>query len=216
MRDRLLTAAAVAWLAAVVLIAIFGFGVGPDDVGSSPDTLVAGHVWRLLTSSLVVEDVLPYAQLLLLLLVSALVLLRAGPLTWWLAAVLGHIGSALVAYAVMGVAVLLGSLSAEEATDNVDYGISCVFAALLGALALGAARRTRVRRAGGTPAPAPYASRRMDLVVLAGAAIAIFFFFVTIGWYGQEHLYAFAIGFAVAAWRAPARTTAPTRRRAAR
>jgi hypothetical protein len=190
MRDRLLTAAALAWLGAVVLIALFGFGIGPAEVGSSPDTLTDGRIPRMLASSLLVEDDLRYAQLALLLFVSLLLLMRAGAVTWWLAALLGHLGSAVLAYAIIGLAVALGSGSAEAATDDWDYGISCVLSAQLAALAYGAWRA----RARGSASP-------LDSAILLLAAGSLIFFVVTIGWYGVEHLFAFAIGLGVAAWR---------------
>lgn len=207
MRDRLLTAAALAWLAAVALIAIFGFGIGPADVGSSPDTLTDGRIPRMLASSLLVEDELRYAQLALLLFVSLTLLARAGAVTWWLAALLGHLGSAVLAYGVIGIAVALGSGSAEAATDEWDYGISCVLSAQLAALAYGAWQHRRAARAAETP---------LDRAILLLAAGSLAFFVVTIGWYGVEHLFAFAIGLAVAAWRAPAAPalTTPARRSA--
>ncbi len=205
MRDRLLTAAALAWLAAVVLIATVGFGIGPDDIGSSPDTFTDGRIPRMLASSLLVEDEWRYPQLALLLFVSLLTLARAGAVTWWLAAVLGHLGSAVLAYAIIGIAVLLGSGSAEAATDDWDYGISCVLSAQLAVLAYGAWQNRARARAGAAP---------LDLALLLLAAGSLIFFVATIGWYGVEHLFAFAIGLGVAAWRGPAAPAASTLRAA--
>lgn len=208
MRDRLLTAAALAWLATVVLIAVFGFGIGPSEIGSSPDTLTDGRIPRMLASSLLVEDEWRYPQLALLLFVSLLLLARAGAVTWWLAALLGHLGSALLAYAIIGLAVALGSGSAEAATDDWDYGTSCVLSAQLGALAYGAWRARAARRRTGLRARDAAAHARaevLDRAILLLAAGSLIFFVVTIGWYGVEHLFAFAIGLAVAAWRGPAR-----------
>ena len=196
MRDRLLTAAALAWLGAVVLIALFGFGIGPAVIGSSPDTLTDGRIPRMLASSLLVEDEWRYPQLALLLFVSLLTLARAGAVTWWLAALLGHLGSALLAYAIIGLAVALGSGSAEAATDDWDYGISCVLSAQMAVLAYGAWRNRAAARAGTAP---------LDLALLLLAAGSLIFFTITIGWYGVEHLFAFAIGLGIAGWRAPRR-----------
>lgn len=62
----------------------------------------------------------------------------------------GHAGSALVAYAVIGLATALGSSSADAAADDRDLGISCVLAATLGALlASGIESRDRVIVAAG-------------------------------------------------------------------
>lgn len=218
MRDRLLTAAALAWLATVVLIAVFGFGIGPSEIGSSPDTLTDGRIPRMLASSLLVEDEWRYPQLALLLFVSLLLLARAGAVTWWLAALLGHLGSAVLAYAIIGLAVALGSGSAEAATDAWDYGISCVLSAQLAALAYGAWRARAARRTGlrAHDAAAPARADALDSAILLLAAGSLIFFVVTIGWYGVEHLFAFAIGLGVAAWRPPAPTAGAPPRRAAR
>lgn len=203
MRDRLLTAAALAWLAAVVLIAIFGFGIGPADVGSSPDTLTDGRVPRMLASSLLVDDEPKLVQVALLLFVSLLLLARAGATTWWLSALLGHLGSAALAYGVIGIAVALGSGSAEAATDDWDYGISCVLSAQLAVLAYGAWRNRGRVRAG---------AASLDVALLLLAAGSLVLFAVTLDWYGIEHFFAFAIGLGVAALRPPATPAAAPRR----
>ncbi len=131
-------------------------------------------------------------------------------MTWWLTALLGHLGSAVLAYGVIGIAVLLGSGSAEAATDDWDYGISCVLSAQLAALAYGAWQNRRdAARAGARATP-------LDGAILLLAAGSLIFFVVTIGWYGVEHLFAFAIGLAVAARRAPASAPAAPTTAAAR
>lgn len=183
-----LIALTVAWLAAVTTIHVLGLSVTPSDVGSSPDALVAGHVWRLLGSSLIVDDDLPLAQIALLAFATAVVIVRYGPAVWWAAALLGHVGSALIAYALIGVAIALGSGSAERTSDDWDYGISCVFAAQLGVLFAGALRRRREGR-----------GDALDVAAIVGSAGAFVVFLVDIGWYGTEHLFAFALGCAVVA-----------------
>jgi hypothetical protein len=51
-----------------------------------------------------------------------------GPLVWWAAVLVGHVGSALLTYAIIGIA------GADAAADDPDFGISCVLGASLGAL----------------------------------------------------------------------------------
>lgn len=182
----LLTAGAGAWLVAVIAIQVDGTAFAPDEIGSSPQALVNGSVGRLLSSSLIIENTLPWLQLVLLVAACVLVLVRLGPVVWWCAALAGHVGSALVAYGVIGVADALGVESAERVTGKWDYGISCVFAALLGVLAAAAARRLQGGRGG-----------RVDIGLLVGALAALGFWFATLDWYGIEHQLAFAVGVAV-------------------
>jgi hypothetical protein len=182
----LLTAGAVAWLVAVIAIQVDGTAFAPDEIGSSPQALVNGSPGRLLSSSLIIENTLPWFQLALLVAACLLVLVRLGPVVWWCAALAGHVGSALVVYGAIGIADALGVESAERVTGKWDYGISCVFAAQLGVLAAAAARRLRCGRGG-----------RLDVALLAATLAAIGVWFATLDWYGIEHLLAFAAGVVV-------------------
>jgi hypothetical protein len=190
--ERLLLAAAIAWLAAVALIEVVAPGLDPADVGSSPDAVAAGRLWRLLTSALIVEAGVPWLQIAVLAGVTALVLVLHGPIVWWLAALIGHVGSALLAYALIAVADALGSASAERVEDDWDYGISCVLAALCGVLFAGGV--SRLRRGGGG----------LDVALVVATSLGLLGWLVTIDWYGVEHLFAFALGAGVVAVSAPA------------
>lgn len=184
--DRLLALAAVLWIAAAVAIELGAFGLSAARLGSSPDTFVAGEPWRLLTSSLLVDGALTAAQVALLAAVTVAVLARHGARIWWTAALLGHVGSALLAYAAIGIAVALGNAAAERISDDWDYGVSCVLAAQFGVLFAGAALRRRRGAAG-----------PLDALLAAAALLALLAWTVTIDWYGVEHQLAFAIGAAV-------------------
>ena len=155
----------------------------PPDVGASPDALVDGGLWRLLSSSLIVDADFPGLQLALLGAVTAVVLIRHGAIVWWLAALAGHVGSALIAYALIAVAGQLGSGSAERFEDDWDYGISCVLAALAGVLFAGGVRRLRSGLGGAR-----------DVGLVAAATAGLVAWLATIDWYGAEHLLAFALG----------------------
>lgn len=183
----ILTLAAAAYVALVAAIELFGLGLSPDELGSSPDTLVRGEVWHLLTSALLVDGEVPLLQIALLAAVTTAVIVRHGPRIWWAAALLGHVGSALLAYAAIGVAIVLGNDAADATSDDWDYGVSCVMAAQFGVLFAGAV--LRMRRAG----------RRdpFDLLFVAAACVAFVTWLATIDWYGIEHPLAFAIGAAV-------------------
>jgi hypothetical protein len=185
----LLIVLAGAWLVAVAVIRIAGVDLTPPDIGASPDTLVAGDLGRLLSSSLIVDASLPLAQIALLALATVLVIARWGPRLWWVAALVGHVGSALIAYAVIALGIALGFGSAERIADDWDYGISCVLASLFGVLFAGSVRRLRGGRGG-----------RADWALLAVTTAGLALWLATIDWYGIEHPIAFALGAAVLVW----------------
>jgi hypothetical protein len=182
-RERALTALAALFLAAVVAATLLERS-GSLSIGAleaSADLVAAGEVWRLFTSARVVEG--PAGpQLAATVVAVALAIRLAGATLWWLAALVGHVGSALVAYAIIGIAVALGSGGAEAAADDPDYGISCVLGATLGVLFAFGVRRRR---------PVLTAVAALGLVALLPFSI---------DWYGPEHPLSFALGAAVA-WR---------------
>jgi hypothetical protein len=175
-------ALAAAYLVAVTVLTILEhidvLSLGALD--SSAAAVGRGEVWRLVTSSLVVEG--PAApQIALTALVVATVIRLEGSFVWWCAAVIGHVGSAAIAYAVIGLAIALGSASADAAADNDDFGISCVLGASLGAL-LGSGI---IRR-----------DRTLVAIALFGLVVLLPF---SLDWYGPEHPLSFALGAAVTA-----------------
>lgn len=184
--DPLLIALAVAWLAAVALIRILGVDLTPPDIGASPDALVAGDIGRLLSSSLIIDAELPLLQVALLATVTAVVIVRHGPRLWWIAALVGHVGSALIAYAIIAGGIALGFDSAERIADDWDYGISCVLAAQFGVLFADSLRRLRGGR-----------GHRGDWLLLGATTTGLLGWLATIGWYGIEHPLAFGLGAAV-------------------
>ena len=115
--DRALAVLAVAWVAAVAVLQA-GSVLDPADVASSPDAVAGGALWRLLASGLVVDAPAPVAQLAVVAALTAIVLARDGGVTWWLAALAGHVGSALLAYAGIAIADALGSASASASTTT--------------------------------------------------------------------------------------------------
>lgn len=184
--DRILAGAAFLWIAFATAIELGLFGLGPATLGSSPDTLVEGQFWHLFTSSLLVDGAVPVLQMLLVILLTVAVLAVHGAPVWWAAALLGHVGSALLAYGAIGIAIALGNGAADATADDWDYGISCVMAAQFGVLAGGAL----IDRRRGT-------FGRLDAFFLVIAALALVTWFAAMDWYGIEHPLAFLIGIAV-------------------
>jgi hypothetical protein len=144
-----------------------------------------GELWRLFTSGLVVDGVA--APQIALTAAAAFVAIRAvGALVWWAAIVAGHVGSALITYAIVGVAIWLGSGSAEAAADDPDFGVSCVLGATLGALFASGYR-------------------------LLGAVSFVLLIPFSLDWYGPEHPLSFVLGALVVARARRGRTRpAPT------
>lgn len=196
------------WLL-VALIGVYFLLVALVTLGpsshASVDAIGDGRVWVLSTSALDVTGSVRGVQVVVLLALTVAVVLREGPGVWWVVALCGHIGSALIAYGLIGIAILLGSGSADHVADDPDFGVSCVMAALFGAL--GASGAEGVRREGG-----PRGADRAALAVgLVGLVVVIPFSF---GWYGVEHPLAWAIG-ATVTWvvvrRRPAATVSDAR-----
>jgi hypothetical protein len=114
-----------------------------------------------------------------------------------MAAAAAHLGSAVLAYAGIGILWLVQRSDVDGVVDAPDYGISCVWAGAIGALVAAGLGSGRVRER-----------------ALAVAAIGLFYvvFGASGGLAGVEHVLAFALGAAVT-WalgrRAATRSLAP-------
>jgi hypothetical protein len=127
-----------------------------------------------------VVDGVAAPQIALTAIASYVLIRRAGALVWWLVVLVGHVGSALITYAIIGIAIELGSEGASAAADDPDFGISCVLGATLGALFASGFR-------------------------VLGAISFLLLIPFSLDWYGPEHPLSFVLGAAVAASRSPAR-----------
>ncbi len=174
--------AAVAYLAAVTAFEVLRRGEhGPRiaDLSSSPAGVASGHLWRLLTSGLVVAGD-PEVQIAGAGIAAAAVLALLGPGAFWRAALAGHVGATLVAYAGVGVVWLVSRADVDAVVDAPDYGISCVWAGTLGALV-----------AAGVRGPA---RRPMPGVALVAAALFVTATAFSSDLAGVEHALAFLLG----------------------
>ena len=111
-----------------------------------------------------------------------MVIRREGPALWWLVAVVGHAGSALVAHALIVLASASGSGSAESAADDRDLGISLVLGATLGALLVSGVRR---------------GDRFIAALGVPGFVGLLPF---SVGWLDVEHSIAYLLGAAIVFW----------------
>jgi hypothetical protein len=138
-RDRIGFASVVAYLVAVAGIQATGW---PDwqSLAASPDQVASGQLWLLLSSGLVIDG-LPWLQFTVLAIVLVLAYLRVGALRLWTAGLVAHIGSALLAYAGIGVLNLVGVDVGDVATEP-DYGVSVLLAGELGVIAVSGGKRT--------------------------------------------------------------------------
>ena len=189
--------AAAVWLAAVAAIAILRSTDGWPRVAalaSSPEDVVTGRLWSLLTSGLIVTQPAGVQIAAAALLVAAAVPLLGGG-GFWLAATAGHVGSALIAYAGIGVLWLVARPDVDTTVGNLDYGISCVVAGAAGALTA-VVLRDRPRRLG------------VAAVAVVSTGLAAL---PPVGLASVEHGLAFGLGAAVTARITLPRTRFPSR-----
>ena len=157
--------------------------VGLREVGASPARIASGKVWLLVTSGLLVQK--PLA-------LSMLSFAALGLLTLWLcgqrvlawSALLGHVGSTLLAYAALALVRGLSPETFRGVWTAPDYGVSAIASAWLGAIACVCWRRRGATLVGKTP------------VVISCLAVAAFAWMVRrhLNVLDSEHVLAFAIG----------------------
>lgn len=136
-------------LTAVVLVALPTLGVASrhaltSALAFSPADLVAGKLWLLPASGLIAQGS-PWPQLAAIAELAAVLVVVADSRTFWRAAIAGHLGSTVIAYALVGILTLVLPASVQPVAAAPDYGVSCVWAGALGALAVVLGRRARNR-----------------------------------------------------------------------
>jgi hypothetical protein len=112
-----------------------------ETLTSSADAVAHGRVWLLLTSGLVIDGV-PWLQLAVLAAVMLFALERLGAARLWIVGLSAHVGAALLAYAGLGVIYAIDASQTDP--HEADYGVSVLFAGLLGALATSGGRRLAI------------------------------------------------------------------------
>jgi hypothetical protein len=142
----LLAAAYLLLVAGLELLQRTGGWPRPGALASSPAGIAAGNVWALVTSGLVIDGP-PVVQLAGTAVTAFAVLELLGATAFWAAVAIAHLGSAVIAYAGVGVLWLVAGADVDAVVDAPDYGISCVWAGAAGALltAVLAARGSRLR-----------------------------------------------------------------------
>jgi hypothetical protein len=143
--EAVLAGAFVAWLLAVLVIAILrvsGSGPALGALASTPDLLLHGHLLTLLSSALPVGR-LPFAEIAGLVLAAWAVWRASGILAVWVVGLAAHIGCTLIVYAGFGLLWLVDREAAGDAADRSDYGISAVWLGMLGFLSASLWHRNR-------------------------------------------------------------------------
>jgi hypothetical protein len=166
---------------------------------SSATTVASGRVWVLPASALIVDR--PVLVGLVAFGLLAVATLRfCGARMFWLVAVVGHVGSTLFVYAIIGSTQLANPEMFASAAARPDFGVSAIQGAWVGAITASLWIRACTDRDRG-------------LVAAGVCAVAC------VGWWlhpdpsilTTEHLFAFFIGFGIVSWRrlaAAARTAA--------
>ena len=178
----------------ICVVAVLTLAVRAQDLPLAPFAasaakIAAGEIWLLPASALVVDRPI-YEGLVAFGLLGFATLRFCGAMVFWVGAAVGHIGSTLAVYAIIGASRLTDPHVFTSAVAKQDFGVSAMQGAWVGALAAtawcwaGADRRAR-----GAVAAA--------VCALAGVA-----------WWlhpdpsilTTEHLFAFLIGSAVVSW----------------
>ena len=185
---RVLTVLLLAWLGAVTVIAVTrAAGDGPHVSGlaSTPDLVVHGRLWTLLSSSLPVSRY-PFLEIAAMLAAMYGVWRVAGIAAVWIAGLAAHIGATLLVYAGIGGFWLADHGSVDRFLDRPDYGISAIWLGELGFLTTALWRRNRrlsvgvgvaslAVSAGLTPVAGEVATAEHVLAFGVGAALPIIF-----------------------------------------
>jgi multisubunit Na+/H+ antiporter MnhG subunit len=174
---------------AAVTFAVRAYDLPLAIFAASAAKVAAGEIWLLPASALVVDRPIDVGLVAFGLLGFA-ALWMCGTRVFWVVAVVGHIGSTLAVYAIIGVSRLTDPDVFSSAVARQDFGVSAIQGAWVGAIAA-----TAWRWAG--------ADHRARAVVAAGVwALA------GVAWWlhpdpsilTTEHLFAFLVGCGVVLW----------------
>jgi hypothetical protein len=170
-----------AYLLAVALFA--SLGIPKSDLVAatafSPAKLSSGQLWLLPASGFVVDGE-TWGQLAELAQVACVLVALRGAGAFWRAAIAGHVGSTLVAYAGVGLLYAVSPSAVAGISAVPDYGVSCVWAGALGALGVALSDRCPDRARG--------------LMSIAACGLPVVAVSTTMGLASTEHLLAFVLG----------------------
>jgi hypothetical protein len=144
---RISTRSAASIVAAVGAVSLVTAGTVAGVVplralAATPRAIAEGKVWLLFTSALVADRPIE-AELLAFAGFAIAVLLLVGPRILWWSAALGHVGSTLAVYGLVGGVRLFVPSAFASILSVEDYGMSAIIAAWIGVVAAVAWRRRR-------------------------------------------------------------------------
>ena len=190
----------------VVIVAALTFATRAHELPLSPFVasaakIASGQVWVVPASALIVDRPV-LIGLAAFGLLAAATLRFCGARTFWLAAAMGHAGSTLLVYAIIGSTRLADPHMFTKAVVTPDFGVSAMQGAWVGALTA-----TAWIRAG--------ADYRHRAVVVAAVCVL-----GAVAWWlhpdpsilTTEHLFAFLIGCAIVSWQRLAGASGASRR----
>ncbi|MEA2385530.1 MAG: hypothetical protein QOH72_5501 [Solirubrobacteraceae bacterium] len=199
--------ALVLYLGVVVVVALLPGSAHRSLVAAlafSPRDLTSGRLWLLPLSAIVIDGE-TWPQVAVLVQAAAALTVVAGARTFWRAAILAHVGSTLIAYAILKILSVADHPATGDLFGDPDYGVSCVWVGSVGALAVVGARSW-----GSAHAKVALAAT-LGVPILALLADAFVTSVGTLDLASVEHLFAFPLG-ALAGWTA---CEAPRRARSA-
>jgi hypothetical protein len=177
------TALVATYVLVVAVFTLTSHAIGEpevSDLASSPQKIADGKLWTLLSSAFLVDGP-PVVQIIAVAILAAVLVRFRGSFVFWRAALAGHVTATVLTYIGVGVLWLADRHATAGVVRSPDYGISCVWAGGLGALAAGAWRAR-----GSAP-------RAQGVVVVAVVLLTLLTIFST-GLAQIEHVLAFALG----------------------
>ncbi|HZC28573.1 MAG TPA: hypothetical protein VE269_02445 [Gaiellaceae bacterium] len=156
-------------------------------LSSSPRRIAVGKFWLLFTNALVADH--PRGASFFALVLFALVALAVcGARLAWVTAAMGHVFSTLCVYAMIALARLVDPSAFDRVLSGTDIGVSAICAAWLGAVAVVSWRR-----------PTSTGTRKIAIAATCVlVALAAWLVHPQLTALDTDHLFAFAIGAAVA------------------
>jgi lambda repressor-like predicted transcriptional regulator len=162
--------------------------LGLSQIAATPKAVAEGKIWLLLTSGVVADR--PWLPSLLGFAIVGIAALSMAPgRVVVLAAIAGHVVATLVVYGLLGAARGVDHAAFASLLDRPDIGLSAIIAAWIGVVARVVWRRHRSRHA-----------HVLNAVGCIGCALIGFAFRPDVTVLDSEHLVAFALGVAIAAW----------------
>lgn len=185
---RLAAVAAMTGVAGA-MTALSGLGwVNESSLAASPSAIAKGRLWLLVTSGLAADR--PWLASLIGFAIVAFAALRLAPVRVVVAAALaGHVLATLAVYGLLGIARVIDHDAFASLVRSPDVGLSAIIAAWIGVVSQAVWERFRSHRA-----------HALNVLGCIGCALIGFAFRPDLTALDSEHLVAFALGVAVAAW----------------